>query len=76
VDIVEFYTDSAGDIRWRYKSAGNHEVMADGGQGYTSADDAIEGASRVTNRAIVFDEAEMAQALTAGFASPLVGVWV
>lgn len=76
MDIVEFYTDGSGDVRWRYKSAGNHETMADSGEGYASADDAIEGASRVTNRALVFDEAEMALALTAGFDTPLMGVWV
>lgn len=76
MDIVEFYVDEAGEVRWRYKAHGNHETMADGGQGYNSADDAIEGASRVTNRAIVFDESEMAMALTAGFDTPLLGVWV
>ncbi len=46
MDELEFYRAKDG-VRWRYKAAGNHEVLADGGQGYERLADATEAAYRV-----------------------------
>ena len=39
--------------RWQYRAAGNHRVLADGGQAYSRKADAIAGAKRVTHCALV-----------------------
>lgn len=41
---VELYRDKAGEFRWRRK-AGNGEIVADSGEGYTSLDYAHQQAS-------------------------------
>ena len=48
MDELEFYRDEAGEVRWRYRAAGNHEALADGGEGYGALADAMAGAYRVT----------------------------
>ena len=30
------YLDKKGEYRWRYQAAGNHETLADSGEGYTT----------------------------------------
>jgi uncharacterized protein YegP (UPF0339 family) len=45
-DETEIYEDKAGEWRWRRK-AGNHEIIADSGEGYESRPGAIRAANRV-----------------------------
>ena len=33
------YIDEAGEYRWRYQTAGNHETIADSGEGYKAFQD-------------------------------------
>jgi uncharacterized protein YegP (UPF0339 family) len=46
-DQLEFYRDGAGEVRWRYQAAGNHEVLADSSEGYERLAQAMESAYRV-----------------------------
>ena len=48
LDRLEFYAAADG-VRWRYRAAGNHEVLADGSQGYARVEQAKESAFRVIN---------------------------
>lgn len=45
-DVLDIYQDHANEWRWRLK-AGNHEVIADSGEGYVTKAGAEMGASRV-----------------------------
>jgi uncharacterized protein len=44
--MFEVYQDKAGEYRWRLKSA-NGQVVATGGEGYTSRDGAENGIAAV-----------------------------
>lgn len=46
-DTLEFYKDKAGEVRWRYKAAGNNAILADSGEGYKELDDARSTAFRI-----------------------------
>lgn len=52
VDRVEFYVDAANEWRWRYRAAGNSEVLADSGEGYHEFRDCRDAASRATGRTV------------------------
>ncbi len=52
VDRIILYRDAKHLYRWRFRAAGNGEVMADSGQGYRTRDAAKEGAARVTGRTL------------------------
>jgi len=47
---IEFYTDTAGQHRWRIV-ASNGKTLADSGQGYSRRIDCERGLSRVVNEA-------------------------
>jgi uncharacterized protein YegP (UPF0339 family) len=47
----EVYKDSAGDWRWRLKSAGNYKTIADSAEGYESKDDCEHGIELVKEQA-------------------------
>lgn len=55
VDRVIFYTDNAGQWRWRYRAGGNSAILADSAQGYTNLTDAWTAAERVTDRMVEQD---------------------
>jgi uncharacterized protein YegP (UPF0339 family) len=44
-DYGEIVEDSAGEWRWRFKSA-NHQILADSGEGYTRFGDALDAYER------------------------------
>lgn len=46
----ELYTDSSGDYRWRLRHE-NGNIIADGGEGYTSKENALNGIESVRNNA-------------------------
>ena len=48
-DRVEFYRDSEGQWRWRYRTSNGH-IMADSGQGYSRRIDCMRAASRVVSQ--------------------------
>lgn len=72
-DWVEFYLDENDETRWRYRSGGNGEVMADSGEGYSDRRDAATGAARVTHRNVIFNQ-DAYQFSTETFV--IFGVWV
>lgn len=49
-DYVEVYVDEAGEHRWRYKAAGNHEPLAGPQEGYANMADMMKAIGQVTNR--------------------------
>lgn len=49
-DYVEVYRDDAGELRWRYKSANNVDILADSGEGYRNQSDLLAALGRVTQR--------------------------
>lgn len=51
-DLVEVYRDTARKWRWRHK-AGNGQIIADSGQGYTLRRSAIRAARRAFRVGIV-----------------------
>jgi uncharacterized protein YegP (UPF0339 family) len=57
-DRVEFYTDENGDVRWRFRSSGNGEVMADSAEGYKSFVQAWDSAERVVGRILLHEGQE------------------
>jgi uncharacterized protein YegP (UPF0339 family) len=62
-DRVEFYTDDAGEVRWRFRAAGNGEVMADSAEGYKSFLFAWDGAERVVGRKLIRDSEQQEKLL-------------
>ncbi|MDH2999127.1 hypothetical protein A1D22_04520 [Pasteurellaceae bacterium LFhippo2] len=53
----EMYKDARGEFRWRLKS-GNHQVIATGGEGYSSkqaCQKGIEAVKKVTPETVVKD---------------------
>jgi uncharacterized protein YegP (UPF0339 family) len=79
-DTLELYEDAEGDVRWRYKSAGNAKIMADGSEGYEDLGSALEGAYRVLGLRGVENDAVTASAggevmhASRGVGMPLVDV--
>ena len=57
----DVYEDSAGDHRWRLVSS-NDEIVADGGEGYSSRSEATEGVERVKEYAPVADTLTVGEA--------------
>lgn len=51
---IEFYTDRAGEHRWRFR-ADNGRILADSGEGYKNLADARRGALIVTSSANSLD---------------------
>lgn len=57
-DRVEVFTDEAGEHRWR-RVAGNNEIVADSGEGYSSKAAAVAAAEREAGEdaeVVVLDE--------------------
>lgn len=46
LDLVEVYTDLSMEWRWRRRAAGNGEIIADSGEGYTQQRDCLISATR------------------------------
>jgi uncharacterized protein YegP (UPF0339 family) len=53
----ELYQDAKGEYRWRLKS-GNGQIIATGGEGYTSKASALNGIEAVKRDAVVANIAE------------------
>ena len=43
------YIDEANEYRWRYQAAGNHKILADSGEGYTTYKACLAGLEMVQN---------------------------